>query len=226
MFLRTIKNSIMRCYYDIKYPYMEYNFTGIDGRDYIMFSVPPIMLANEYQKIFNTKPKTFFDCGAATGAVVDLAIHYGLDAYGIDIVKYPDQHQSWFYMRERQHKWGWSTASLKKLFDNGRIKIKSILDCEPITADIAYCNGTLTYFDEQTLPIVLSKFQKVGMLCAIHNTTEDINAAKQMGETLGTCNEPRTIRTNDWWIETFFKNNFDAHYNAQLRTFLAIPRQK
>lgn len=214
----------MRCYYDIKYPYLEYAFTDTDGGDYIMFSVPPVMLANEYKKHFNTKPKTFFDCGAAIGIIVDLAIYYGMDARGIDIEKYPEQHQSRFYVKDINHEWGWPTIRLQKLFDEGRIKIKSILDCRPVKSDIAYCNGVLTYFDEQTLPKVLSKFKKVGMLCAIHNTTEDVNAAKQMGETLS--NEPRTIKPNDWWIETFYKNGFDTELNEKLHTFIAIPRQK
>ena len=64
------------------------------------------------------------------------------------------------------------------------------------------------------------------MLCAIHNTTEDVNAAKELGEKLGTCNEPRTIKPNKWWIETFNKNGFNAKYDYALRTFIAIPRQR
>jgi len=191
-----------------------------------MFSVPPSMLAQEYDKIFRAKPKSFFDCGAAIGMVVRLAFDYGMDARGIDIKKYPPQHQSYSRVKNQDKLYAVPISLLQKLFDNGRIEIKSILDCEPIKADIAYCNGTLTYFDEQTLPIVLSKFQKVGMLCAIHNTTEDINAAKQMGETLGTCNEPRTIRPNDWWIKIFNNNGFDAKLCEKLRTFIAVPRQR
>ena len=184
------------------------------------------MLAQEYDKIFRAKPKSFFDCGAAIGMVVRLAFDYGMDARGIDIKKYPPQHQSYSRVKNQDKLYAVPISLLQKLFDNGRIEIKSILDCEPIKADIAYCNGTLTYFDEQTLPIVLSKFQKVGMLCAIHNTTEDINAAKQMGETLGTCNEPRTIRPNDWWIKIFNNNGFDAKLCEKLRTFIAVPRQR
>ena len=215
----------MKCYYNIKYPHLNYSYTDTDG-NYIMFSVPPSMLAKEYEKKFHIKPKTFFDCGAAIGMIVHLAVDYGMDARGIDVKKYPPQQQSFLRMKIKDKLYAVPVFMLQELFDNGRIEIKSILDCEPIRADIAYCNGTLTYFDEKTLPIVLSKFQNVGMLCAIHNTTEDVMDAAKMGEKLGTCNEPRTIRSKDWWIENFYKNNFDAQYNAELRTFLAFTHQK
>lgn len=115
---------------------------------------------------------------------------------------------------------------LQNLLESGRIQIKYILDCEPIFADIAYCNGTLTYFDDKTLPNVLSKFKNVGMLCTIHNTSEDVEATKKMGQTLVTCNNPRNIKPNAWWIETFDKNGFDANLNEKLGTFIAIPRQR
>lgn len=215
----------MKCYYDIKYPYLKYSYTDTDG-DYIMFSVPPSMLAKEYKQQFYKKPKTFFDCGAAIGVVVQLAMDYGMNAHGIDIKKYPPQHQSFNRIKNMGTHSSVPNYKLQELFKSNRIQIKSILDCKPIKADIAYCNGTLTYFDEQTLPTVLSKFKKVKMLCAIHNTTEDVNTAKELGEKLGTCNEPRTIKPNDWWIETFNKNGFDAKLNKKLHTFIAIPRQK
>ena len=216
---------MIRCYYDLKYPYLQYSFTDTDG-DYIMFSVPPSMLAKEYEKKIKKKPKTFFDCGAAIGVVVQLAMDYGMNAHGIDIKKYPPQHQSFNWIKNMGTHSSVPNYKLQELFKSNRIQIKSILECKPIKADIAYCNGTLTYFDEKTLPNVLSKFQNVGMLCAIHNTTEDVMDAAKMGEKLGTCNEPRTIRSKDWWIENFYKNNFDAQYNDELRTFLAFPRQK
>lgn len=215
----------MKCYYNIKYPYLNYSYTDTDG-NYIMFSVPPIMLIEEYKAHFQCEPKTFFDCGAAVGMIVRLAIDYGMDARGIDVKNYPQQQQSFSRLKHKDKLYTVPIFMLQELFTNGRIEIKSILDCNTINADIAYCNGTLTYFDEKTLPDVLSKFKKVGMLCAIHNTTEDVIAAQQMGETLGTCNTTRTIKPNDWWIETFYKNGFDAKLNTQLRTFIAVPRQK
>lgn len=216
----------MKCYYDLKYPYLQYSYTDTDG-GYIMFSVPPALLAYKYFTIFNKQPESFFDCGAAIGIIVQLALDYGMDAHGIDVKKYPPQHQSFPWMKNMgKVSGGISQSKLQDLFNSGRIEIKSILDCEPIKSDIAYCNGVLTYFDEKTLPNVLSKFQKVNMLCAIHNTTEDVNAAKELGEKLGTCNEPRTIKPNKWWIKTFNKNGFDAEYCDELRSFIALPRQR
>ena len=244
----------MKCYYNIKYPYLNYSYKDTDG-GYIMFSVPPSMLAEKYKEYFNNEPKTFFDCGAATGMIVRLALDYGMDARGIDVCTYPEQHMS-ILRTEQQLDYKLNsigfdvcknpdpnrhlqniTSSKRKncivpgyvfreLFETHRIEIKSILDCDPIKADIAYCNGVLTYFDEKTLPNVLSKFKKVGMLCAIHNTTEDILAAQQMGETLLTCNKPRNIKPNDWWIKTFNANGFQVELDEKLRTFFAIPRQR
>ena len=207
---------------------MNYSCHFPDGYGY-MFSVPPLMLSKEYEKIFHTKPKSFFDCGAAIGIIVRLALRCGMNARGIDITKYPEQKLTILDLCYGTQKSRCATImdyKLQELFDKGRIEIKSILDCDTVRADIAYCNGILTYFDEQTLPIVLSKFKNVKMLCAIHNTTEDILAAKQMGETLETCNKPRNIQSNDWWLETFNKNGFNAKLNENLRTFIAIPYQK
>ena len=215
----------MRCYYDIKYPYLNYSYTDTDG-NYIMFSLPPLMLIEEYKARFKREPKTFFDCGAAIGMIVRLAIDCGLDAHGIDIKKYPPQQQSFSRMKHKDKLYAVPTFILQELFTNGRIEIKSILDYDTIDADIAYCNGTLTYFDEKILPHVLSKFKNVGMLCAIHNTTEDVQNAKTIGETLSTCNKTRIIKTNDWWIKTFNKNGFNAQLNYELRTFIAIPYQR
>jgi len=219
--------NIMKCYYNIKYPYLNYSYTDTDG-GYIMFSVPPLMLADEYEKRFHSEPKTFFDCGAATGMIVQLALDYGMDACGIDTYKYPEQSQSLLRMHYPQGTGRYIIPGhrLRRLFDTKRIEIKSILDCDPIETDIAYCNGVLTYFDEKTLPNVLSKFRNVGMLCAIHNTTEDIIAAQEIGEILSTCNKIRNIKPNDWWIETFNNNGFRADFDKNLNTFFAIPRQR
>lgn len=218
----TVPN-IMAHYYDIKYPYLHYSYRDDDG-GYIMFSVPPSMLADTYEAHFGHKPKTFFDCGAATGMIIRLALDYGMDAHGIDIRKYPEQIQSVLYNNGKTYIC--PGYIFRKIFESNRIIIKSILDCEPINADIAYCNGTLTYFDDKTLPNVLSKFKKVNMLCAIHNTTEDINAAAKMGQKLLTCNKPRNIKPNDWWLETFDKNGFKANLNDKLGAFIAIPHQR
>lgn len=214
-----------RHYYDLKYPYLCYHYTDDDG-SFIMFSVPPVLLAKTFEIYFHKKPKNFFDCGAAVGVIIQLAMDCGMDAYGIDIKKYPPQQQSRFYIKNQKLLISYPNFRLQDFYNSGRIQIKSILDCEPINTDIVYCNGVLTYFDEQTLPNVLSKFKNIGMLFAIHNTTEDIIAAKRMGETLGTCNKPRIIKPNKWWINTFNKNGFNTIYDHTLKTFIAIPRQR
>lgn len=216
--------NIMKCYYEIKYPYLNYYYKDTDG-GYIMFSVPPSMLAEKYKKYFNQEPKTFFDCGAATGVIVQMAFEYGMNAHGIDVRKYPEQYQPRVCLPNNKT-YIIPGYKLRELFDNNHIEIKSILDCAPIKADIAYCNGVLTYFDEKTLPNVLSKFKNVDMLCAIHNTTEDVEAAKKTGEILSTCNEPRNIKPNDWWIKTFNNNGFNVELDEKLHTFFAIPRQR
>ena len=102
---------------------------------------------------------------------------------------------------------------------------KSVLDCKPIKADLVYCNRILTYFDEDTLNTVLAKFKNAKMVCAIHNTIEDYNAAEKMGCKLGTCQELKTVKPNDWWIETFNQNGFDAVFNHWLRCFVATPQK-
>lgn len=195
----------MAHYYYQKYPYLHYNYRDADGL-WIMFSIPPEMLAAEFQNTFGHAPKSFFDCGAATGFIVRRAQRLGMDARGVDIKKYP------FHF-----------SYLEELFESGKIQIKSVLDCEPIKSDIVYCNGTLTYFTEDELPRVLNKFQPSKMLFAIHNTAEDILAARAQGYELTNYNKPRLIRTQDWWMETFIKNGFKTRYSETLGCFCAIP---
>ncbi|MBO7042470.1 MAG: hypothetical protein J6W08_01225 [Alphaproteobacteria bacterium] len=192
-------------YYYQKYPYLNYNFRDTDGL-YRMFSIPPKMLAAEFENTFSYRPKTFFDCGAATGVIVWLALRAGMDARGIDIKKYPYQFSCY-----------------DELFRNGNIQIKSILDCEPIVADIVFCNGTLTYFSEKELPKVLDKFRNSKMICAIHNTTEDVEAATANGDELTTCNKTRLIKPQNWWMDTFTKKGFNTKYAEHIRCFCAVP---
>ena len=192
-------------YYYQKYPYLHYNYLDTDGV-WTMFSIPPKMLIDEFVNKFGYGPKTFFDCGAATGVIVLLAQRLGMDARGIDIKKYPYQF-----------------SYLEELFTNGKIQIKSILDYEPIVADIVFCNGTLTYFSEKELPNVLDKFKKSKMICAIHNTTEDVAAATKNGDELITCNKTRLIKPQNWWMDTFTKKGFNTKYAEHIRCFCAVP---
>ena len=135
-----------------------------------------------------------------------MAQRLGMNARGIDIKKYPYQF-----------------SYLEELFTNGKIQIKSILDHEPIVADIVFCNGTLTYFSEKELPNVLDKFKKSKMICAIHNTTEDVEAAAANGDELITCNKTRLIKPQNWWMDTFTKNGFKTKYADHIRCFCAVP---
>jgi len=195
-------------YYFTKYPYLQYPFKDFDGQ-YFGFSVPPELLVREFYERFKIVPKTFFDCGAATGEIVYRAEKIGLKATGIDIKKFPYQNEN-----------------LKKLFVDGKIQIKSILDCEPIKADLVFCNGILTYLTESELPRALNKFTNCKMLVAIHNTTEDEVAAKKQGDILPTFNQPRLIKPNDWWIEKFIQNGFDTEYNGKTRCFYSTPKTR
>lgn len=197
----------MAHYYYQKYPYLHYNYRDTDGL-WTMFSIPPEMLMAKFQKIFGFNPKSFFDCGAATGVIVYRAQRLGMDARGVDIKKYPFQF-----------------SYLEELFESGKIQIKSILDCEPIKSDIVYCNGTLTYFTEDELPRVLDKFRPSEMLFAIHNTSEDVLAARVQGYELTTCTKPRLIRPQEWWMETFNKNGFKTKYSKLLGCFCATPEK-
>ena len=199
-------------YYDKKYPYLQYSYP--EG---IMCSVPPKLLAVLYKKHYGKKPKTFFDCGAATGVVIKLAMEYSMDARGVDVRDYnkdPWYINSWFgchpvWVKQRDKRKEYAVSDLAKLVTDGRIQIKSILDCKPIKADF-----------------VLAKFQNVNMLCAIHNTIEDYDAAKKMGQELGTCQELKTVKPNDWWIDKFNQNGFDAKFNHWLRCFVATPSKE
>lgn len=219
----------MAHYYDKKYPYLQYSYP--EG---VMCSVPPKLLAVLYKNIYGKKPKTFFDCGAAIGVIVKLAMDAGMDARGIDIRDYFANFAFYnplfsgrpFWTQQGDVRRGVAKSDLLKLRQDGRIQIKSVLDCKPIKADLVYCNGILTYFDEDTLKMVLEKFKDVNMVCAIHNTIEDYDAAKQMGQELGTCQELKTVKPNDWWIETFNQNGFDAKFNHWLRCFVATPNKE
>lgn len=194
-------------YYDIKYPYLNYPFRDENGDGWFMYSVPVARLVEMYSRRIGSRPASFFDCGAAVGELVRQADDMGIRASGIDIKKYP------LFGRH---------VGNEKYFVDGRIQIKSILDCAPINADLAYCNGTLTYMNVKTLPVALSRFHDVKMLIAIHNTSEDIAAAAADGWEL-LHGEPRLVRPKQWWMRTFAKNGFTVDYDDKYGCFCAIP---
>lgn len=194
-------------YYDIKYPYLNYPFHDADGSCWIMYSIPAVALVQLYRKYVGGRPDSLFDCGCATGEIIRQADEMGICATGIDIKQYG--------MDER----------CKRFFELGRIQMRSILDYDIVRADLAYCNGTLTYMTRETLPLALEKFKRVGLLVAIHNTTEDIRAADKMGWKL-LHGEPRLIRSKRWWMDTLRKNGFDVKYDTEYQCFCAIPNSK
>ncbi|MBD5400983.1 hypothetical protein HDR61_04570 [bacterium] len=197
----------MSIYYTQKYSF-EYPFVEDDGTPMIMCTISVPDLMGIFCRRIGRYPRSFFDCGAATGVMVAMAQGYGMHARGIDVRRYT-AHQP-------------TAKFTEHLFANGHIKIESILDTAPIDADLAYCNGTLTYMNEMTLPLALSKFKNVGMLIAIHNTTEDIVAAERIGDPI-VHSEPRLIRSNQWWLDVFRKNGFRAEFNAQYKCFCVRP---
>ena len=54
-------------YYDEKYPHMRYTFRTPHGYYGTMYSIPVHMLAEMYKARLGESPKSFFDCGAASG---------------------------------------------------------------------------------------------------------------------------------------------------------------
>jgi len=196
----------MSSYYLRKYPFF-YPFMDSDGSSALMCTIDVPTLVKLYTARMAATPQSFFDCGAAVGFMVDMASRMGMRARGIDIRKYPTVQPM---------------GDFTPYFTSGLIKIESILDAAPVRADLAYCNGTLTYLNETTLPLALSKFRGVGMLVAIHNTDEDLVAAAAMGDPIK-HSEPRLIRSNAWWMNAFCKNGFDVDFDTKYGCFCARP---
>ncbi len=196
----------MSNYYLKKYPF-NYPFVDTDGSLALMCTIDMPTLVKIYTARMAATPQSFFDCGAAVGFMVDAASRMGMRARGIDVRAYPTIQPM---------------GNFSPYFASGRIKIESILDTAPVRADLAYCNGTLTYLNDTTLPLALSKFGGVGMLVAVHNTTEDLVAAAAMGDPI-VHSEPRLIRPNAWWMDTLCKNGFDVDFDTQYGCFCARP---
>ena len=193
-------------YYYKKYPYLNYKLRDWTGFSAVMFSIPVARLVKMYEARMGHGPQSFFDCGAATGELVRQADELGLDVGGIEIKKYPI-----------------IPKCNKKYFSSGQIKIGSILNSPSVVADLAYCNGTLTYMNEQTLPLVLEKFNTVDMLIAIHNTSEDVLAAARRGDRLVHFGEDRLIRPHQWWMNMFKEMGFIVDYDKEHGCYCVMP---
>jgi len=227
-------------YYDIKYPYMKYKFEqgGLYGIT-TAYSVPVWALSEMYEARMGEKPKSFFDCGAATGKLMQQAEELCMKAYGIDIKYYPDLYGPDEPLDNIRVIDGVPRfmpscvypipvpAELANPPQKKNIEIVSILDYEkPIDVDLAHCTGMLVYFDEHTIDVVLAKLHCAKMLTAIHDTTEDIKAAKKMGHDPKKLHQVqnRMIKSRAWWEKRFAKAGFDVDYDGKYGCFCAIPK--
>ena len=213
----------MNHYYDFKYPYLQYYCVDYDN-NHVCCSIPPQMLADKYMQKFGTTPRTFFDCGAGAGMIIQMATKYGMDAHGIDIHKYPSQ-PAIIKMKLNGTMVTYPTPNVNELIKSGRIQIKSITVCKPTNADIVFCNGSLACLHEKEIPTTLSKFKTAKMVCMIDNTTEDIEWAKSMGDDLLADNATRTIKPNTWWIKQFENIGFITEFDNHLHSIIAVNKR-
>lgn len=204
----------MSSYYFKKYSF-NYPFFENDGSFALMCTIPVGALVRMYKARIGRAPESFFDCGAAIGYLVAMADKMGLRARGIDVRRYTGGQERLYNINPLYRHCG-------EMFRRGYIKIESILDAAPVTADLAYCNGTLTYMNEVTLPLVLDKFRNTKMLVAIHNTSEDVAAAKAMGDPI-VHHGPRLIRSKDWWMSKFRANGFAVDWDDDNGCFCVRP---
>lgn len=190
-------------YYDKKYTftYPVYDWKGF----WKFYTLPVKTLVSIYEAETREKPTSFFDCGCATGELLKQAEKMGMRVQGIDIKKYP--------------------TFLKKQHPN--IEIVSITDyIKPLNYDLIYCNGTLTYLNENNLNIVLNKFKQAKMVIAIHNTTEDDEKAGGTDYRSPSPEKPRLIKSQNWWVNKFNQAGFQAKYDPKTDCFIVQTKQR
>jgi hypothetical protein len=198
--------------YGHTYKFLDYADVAHGSGDIIpwtMVTMPMPVLVDIYKEHYNVSPKTFIDCGAGFGYMVHWASLMKIDARGIDVRKYP-----------------FVESMYKRYFKNGRIKICDLLDVEPFTQDLAYANSPLTYLPEERLDAALGKFRNVKMLIAIHTTTEDIVAAQNYGTPITLDFQNHILQSNEWWLNRFKKNGFEAVFDKRYSCFCAIPKTR
>ena len=218
-------------YYEKKYPYLSYRGLHPSGAWFTMYSIPARGLFEMYGARMGEKPRSFFDCGAATGKIMAQAEELGVKAEGIDIFEYPHICSSDNVDFERMHAGkkvvvfaGDMPEEFRPLPQKDKIEIVSLLERkEPVTADLVYCNGTLTYFNEKNIDAALGRFLSAKMLIAIHDTKEDVKAAQKMGEVLHPA-ETRMIKSRSWWMKRFEGAGFDVDFDGKYGCFCAVTR--
>ena len=97
---------------------------------------------------------------------------------------------------------------------------------KPIKHDIVFLNGTLTYLNEKEVDIALQKFKSAGLVIAIHNTIEDDEKAGGPEYRDPKPNKPRLIKRQQWWIEKFKSNGFEARYDPKTDCFIAKAKER
>lgn len=183
-------------YYDKKYTY-KYPL-----KSWIFYTLTIKTLADIYENETGKKATSFFDCGCAGGELLYQAEKMNMCVQGIDVERYD--------------------SFWKKSHPN--IEICSILNYQkPINYDIVYCNGTLTYLNEDNLHIALNKFKSAKMVIAIHNTTEDDKKAGGPDYRSPHPTKPRLIKSQKWWVNRFKQAGFSAKYDPKTDCFIATP---
>ena len=204
------KEHYLQTKYGHSYKFLDYADIYHNSGDIIpwqMVTMPMPTLVDIYKQEYHVAPKSFIDCGAGFGYMLWWASIMGIDAYGVEIRKYP--FVDFIYKKYSR-----------------RIKIANLLDSEPFNQDLAYANCVFSYMQEQDIDVAMGKFQNVKMLIAIHNTTEDIAAAKRFGTPLDMDAQNRLLRPNEWWINRFRQNGFDARFIDKYSCFCAVPKTR
>lgn len=188
-------------YYHQKYSY-TYPVFRWDGF-WVFCTLPVKTLAEIYEKETGEKAKSFFDCGCATGELLKQAEKMNMKVQGIDVRSYP--------------------AFFSKPHPN--IEITSIENYQKrIQYDLVFLNGTLTYLNEKTVDGVLQKFLPSKLVIAIHNTVEDDEKAGSPEYRDPKPGKPRLIKRQQWWVNKFIQNGFNARYDANTDCFIASPK--
>ncbi len=188
-----------KSYYEIKCPY-RYIATEKAGDMWWIYTRPFKEIITAYEEEFQEKPHSFFDCGCASGQLLVQAEKMGMRVNGIDIKEYEAIHPN--------------------------VEVGSILEySKPIDHDLVYCNDVLTCVSEEEVPAVLDKFKRAKLLVAIHLTSEDDEKAGG-SEYREKSKFHRLIKSQNWWLNCFDKNGFNAKFCDKTGFFVAKSRER
>ncbi|MCL1902654.1 MAG: hypothetical protein FWG18_03455, partial [Alphaproteobacteria bacterium] len=222
--------------YDIKYPY-KYRSLNTDGQLCHFYTIHINDLIKLYQSYMTNSapPTTFFDCGCGPGELIRQAEELGIQAKGIDVQRYPIVRRE-----EVINLHAVLSANVpREIADHviralpvdysaqqSKIEIASIANYDKaINADLAFCNGSLTYLAENELEPALARLAGSKMLIAIHNTTEDISAAKRQKNDLLDGAKRRLIKPINWWVACFAAAGFNVEFDKTFGCFCLMPQR-